>query len=104
MPDLVLGGGDVGTGEDLDLFAGDGVAGVLRWGLHRDQREDLEQVALDHVADCARAVVEGAGAGADAESLGGRDLHVVHVRAVPERLEDRVGQTEDEDVLDELLA
>ena len=40
----------------------------------------------------------------DAEALGHRDLHVLDVVAVPDRLEERVGEAEVEDVLHRLLA
>ena len=40
----------------------------------------------------------------DADLLAHRDLDVVHVLLVPDRLEDAVGETEDEDVLHGLLA
>ena len=58
---------------------------------------------LQHVARGAAAVVVTA-AGADAELFGDGDLDVVDVATVPERLEDRVGETQDEEVLDGLLA
>ena len=41
---------------------------------------------------------------ADADRLGHRDLHVVDVAAVPERLEDAVAEAEDQEVPDGLLA
>ena len=71
--------------------------------LHRDQRHQLEQVVLDHVAGGADAVVV-AGPAADADVLGHRDLHVVDVVGVPDRLEHRVGEPHRQDVLDRLLA
>ena len=71
--------------------------------LHRRQREELEHVVLDHVAQRAGLLVVAA-APLDAERLGDGDLHVVDVAAVPERLEDAVGEAEDQDVLDRLLA
>ena len=40
----------------------------------------------------------------DADRLGHGDLHVVDVIAVPQRLEDAVGEPEHHDVLDRLLA
>ena len=40
----------------------------------------------------------------DADRLGHRDLHVVDVAAVPERLEDPVAEAEDQQVPDGLLA
>ena len=71
--------------------------------LHRDQRHQLEQVVLDHVAGGADAVVV-AGAAADAAVLGHRDLHVVDVVGVPDRLEHGVGEAHRQDVLHRLLA
>ena len=58
---------------------------------------------LDDVARGADAVVV-AGAAADADVLGHRDLHVVDVVAVPDRLEHRVGEAQGQQVLDRLLA
>ena len=71
--------------------------------LHGDQRQQLQQVVLDHVAGRADAVVV-AGPAADADVLGHRDLHVVDVVGVPDRLEHRVGEPQRQDVLDGLLA
>jgi hypothetical protein len=50
--------------------------------LHRDEREHLEQVALDHVAQRARLLVV-APAPIDAVGFGDRDLDVVHHIAGP---------------------
>ena len=71
--------------------------------LHRHQRHQLHQVVLDHVAGGADAVVV-AGAAADADVLGHRDLHVVDVVGVPDRLEQVVREAHREDVLHRLLA
>jgi hypothetical protein len=71
--------------------------------LHRDEGQDLEQVVLHHVAQGSDGVVEAA-AVLDAEVLGHRDLDVVDVLAVPDRLEDRVGEAQIEDVHHRLLA
>ena len=68
-----------------------------------DEREHLQQVVLHHVAHDAGRVVE-LPAPLDADLLGHRDLHVVDVLAVPQRLEDRVAEAEHQDVLDRLLA
>ena len=57
----------------------------------------------DHVAVGARLLVE-AGAGADPERLRHVDLDVVDVVAVPDRLEEAVGEAQGEDVLRRLLA
>ena len=71
--------------------------------LHRQDREHLQQVVLHHVAHGAEFLVEPAAA-LDAELLGHRDLHVLDVRAVPDRLDERVGEAEVEQVLHRLLA
>ena len=60
-------------------------------------------MVLDDVARDARLLVELA-APLDADVLGDGDLHVVDVLAAPERLEERVGEAEDEQVLHRLLA
>ena len=60
-------------------------------------------MVLEHVARGAAAVVIAA-AGADAEFFGDGDLDVVDVATVPEGFEDRVGETQDEEILDGLLA
>ena len=56
-----------------------------------------------HVAQRARHIVEPA-ARADIDSLRDRYLHMVDVVAVPDRLEQAVGEAQDQDVLDRLLA
>ena len=73
-----------------------------RW-LHRDQRQQLEQVVLEDVAAGAGLLVERAAA-LDAQVLGHGDLDVVDVAPVPERLEDAVAEAEDQQVADRLLA
>ena len=60
-------------------------------------------MVLDHVAQGAGAIVVAATV-ADAQAFRNRDLHVVDVTTVPDRLHDAVGEAEDEDVLDGLLA
>ena len=71
--------------------------------LHRGQREQLQEVVLDHVAGGADAVVV-AGATGDADVLGHGDLHVVDVVGVPDRLEHLVGEAQGQEVLHRLLA
>ena len=65
--------------------------------------DDLQQMVLHDVADRADFLVKLAAA-ADAEALGHRDLHVVDVVAVPDRLEERIRKAEEEQVLHRLLA
>jgi hypothetical protein len=71
--------------------------------LHRRQAEDLHNVVLNDVAQGACLLVEGA-ARPDPDVLGDRDLDVVHVVLVPDRLEDAVGEPQGQDVLDRVLA
>ena len=40
----------------------------------------------------------------DAETLGDRDLHVIDIAAVPDRLENAVGEPKDQDVLNGFFA
>ena len=89
--------------QHLDLLVADGVGREVDRRLHGRERDELEQVVLDDVADRARLLVE-AGAALDAERLGHRDLHVVDELAVPDRLEDAVAEAQDEHVLNRLLA
>ena len=70
--------------------------------LHGEQRDDLEEVVLDHVAQTARGFVERT-AVLDAEILGEGYLDAGHVVAVPDRLEERIGEAEIEDVHDRFL-
>ena len=74
----------------------------LRRRLHRQESHHLEQVVLNHVADGTGLFVETAAA-LDAELLGHGDLHALDVVAIPKRLEKRVRETEDQNVLDRFL-
>ena len=76
---------------------------AARGRLHGEQRDDLDQAVLDDVAQAAGALVEGAAA-VDAEILRQRHLDARDVVAVPDRLEERIGEAEVEDVHDRLLA
>ncbi len=75
----------------------------FRRRLHRDQREQLKQMVRHHVAQRAGGVVEAA-AMADADLFIDRDLHMVDVIAVPDRLEHAVGEAQHQDVLHRFLA
>ena len=90
--------------EHLRLLVAHGV-GVERDGrLHRRQRDELEDVVRHHVAQAPRRARSSRRAARRPTVSADRDLHVVDVAAVPDRLEDAVGEAEDEDVLDRLLA
>ena len=96
--------GDGGNGlPDLELFAAHAFSFKAGGRLKRNEREQLHHVVLDDVAQRAGLLVERAAA-FDAESFGHGDLHIVNVVAFPDRLEDAVGEAEDQEVLHRLLA
>src|SRR5439155_8200221 len=70
---------------------------------HRRQRDELEEVVLEDVADRAGFFVV-AGAPFDSERFGDRDLDVVDELPVPDRLEDPVREAKSQHVLNGLLA
>ena len=59
--------------EDAGLFAVHGLEPAIRRGFHREQRNELEHVVLNHVAQAARSLVKTTTTG-HAEILGQRDL------------------------------
>ena len=89
--------------EDLHLLVAHGLGFEPDGSLHRGEREELEQVALEHVAQHAGRVVVACPM-ANGERFGSGDLDMVDVVAVPDRLEDRVGEPQHQDVLHRLLA
>ena len=89
--------------QHVDLLVAQLLGLVVDQRLHRDQAQQLQQVILHHVAQRARAVVI-ATAGPHPVVFRHRDLHVIDVAAVPDRLEQRVGEAQRQDVLHRLLA
>ncbi len=89
--------------QHLDLFRAHGARPEAGWRLHRNQRHELEQVVRHHVAQCTGRFIEVA-AMLDADRFGNRDLDVVDVIAVPEGLENPVGEPEHHDVPNRLLS
>ena len=87
----------------LTFSSRSGVRLERRRRLHRDEAHQLQQVVLEEVAARAGLLVERA-AVLDADRLGDRDLDMVDVAAVPDRLEDPVAEPEDQQVPDRLLA
>ena len=83
--------------EDLVLLLADRLRLERGRRLHRHEREHLEQVVDHHVAVRAGLLVE-ADAVPDRQRLGHVDLHVRDVLAVPDGLEQAVGEPEGEDV------
>ena len=79
-------------------FVAHGVGIDQRRRFHRHHGQYLQQVVLEHVAHRARAVVVAA-AVFHADGFGGGDFNVVNVVAVPERLEEAVGEAQHEEVL-----
>jgi hypothetical protein len=80
---------------------GPGVRQIQR--LHGQQSHHLQQMVLNHIADGARFLVKFASS-ADAEILRHRDLHALHIIPVPDRLEERVGEAEKEEIRHGLFA
>src|SRR6516165_10715796 len=89
--------------KDLVFFLADGPRRQRRRWLHRHERENLEQVGDHHVAIRPGRLVEG-GTRGEPERLGNVNLHMIDEVAVPDRLEQPVGEAECEDVLRWLLA
>ena len=87
----------------LDLLVAQGIGCRRRRRLHGQEGDDLEQVVLHDVAERAGGV-EVLGPAGSAELLGHGDLDVGDEVAVPDRLEQGVGEPEHQDVLDPVLA
>src|SRR5262249_6096662 len=83
--------------EDLHLLVADGFAVGPRRRFHCEIRQHLEEVILHDVADCSGLIVEGP-APLDAEVLRHGDLHTLDMLAVPDRLQERVGEAEERHV------
>ena len=64
---------------------------------------ELHDVVGNHVAQGAGGVVV-TSARFDADGFGDGDLHVINVAAVPDRLEDSVGEAKRQNILDGLFA
>ena len=71
--------------------------------LHGDKRQQLHHVVLHHIAQRARLLIERPAA-LDADFFRRRDLDVIDIVPVPDRLEDPIGKAKDQDVLHRLLA
>ena len=88
--------------EDLLLLVPQRLGRQAGRRLHGDEAEDLEEVGDHHVAEGPGALVEGSPP-FEEQCLGDVDLHVLDVFPVPDRLEEAVGETEGQDVVDRLL-
>src|SRR6185312_9022040 len=101
--DYVTGGKGSHRLEHAELLALHGAEALIGGRLHREQRDDLEQVVLHHVPQAASGLVEGT-APLHPELLGQGDLDAGDVVPVPDRLEEGVGETEVKEVHDLLPA
>src|SRR5581483_5184852 len=89
--------------QHLHLLVADGIGAEVGGRLHRRQRDELQQMVLEHVANRPRALVERRPP-LDPDRLRDRDLDMVDELPVPDRLEDPVREAQGEQVLDRLLA
>ena len=102
LPNRFSGKGTHGL-QDFNFLVAHG-GGVESGGsFHGDERGQLQDVALNHVAHGASGFVEG-GATLDAEGFGSGDLDAVDIITVPERLENSVAEAKDQHVLDGFFA
>ena len=72
-------------------------------GFHCQKRHDLQQVVLYDITDGARFLVKLA-ASLHTKRFGHVDLHAVYVVAIPDRLQEGVGEPEEQKVLDCVFA
>src|SRR4029453_12495318 len=89
--------------EQLQLFAAQGVAMASRRGIYGQQRNHLQQMVLNHVANGADFFIKTTTA-LHAKALRLSDLYVVHEIAIPDGLEEGVGKAEVQEILYGLLA
>src|SRR5579875_208978 len=89
--------------QHLDLLITHGVGLEGNGRFHRYQREQLQHMVLDHIANRARFLIIAA-APLNADIFGDGDLDVIDVAPVPYRLEDAVRQAKHQDVLYRLFA
>ena len=88
--------------KEFHLFIADRLRVERDRRLHRGEREELHRMILDHVAQAAALFII-AGARAHAAVLRHGDLHAFDEIPVPQRLEDRVREPLDEEILHRLL-
>ncbi len=88
--------------ERLCFFRADRMGLETRRRLHRHEREQLEQMVRHHVAQGAGVVVEAAPV-THRKGLRHRDLHVVDVVTIPNRLEQPICEPQHHDVLNRLF-
>ena len=90
-------------GEHFGLLGADRSGVEARGRLHGHHREEREHVVRHHVAERTGLLVELA-ALLHAHRLRHSDLHVIDPIAIPDRLEQPIGETERHDALDRVLS
>src|SRR5260370_41393784 len=88
--------------ENLRLLSVDGSKIPRDGRFHGEERDNLEQVVLNHVSQAPRGLVECTPA-VHAELLGKSDLDASNIVTVPDGFQERIGKAEVEDVHDRLL-
>src|SRR5438046_1909749 len=88
--------------NDFHLFVANTVGAKIGGRFHCDKAKKLQQMVLHHVAQGAGGFVV-PGAPFYPECFRGGDLDVIDVARVPDWLENRIGETENENVLRRLL-
>src|SRR5262249_28063257 len=89
--------------EHLHFFIAYGLAVGAGRRLHREIRQNLKEMILHDIPNDPRLVVE-TPAPLDTEVLGHGDLYALDMLAVPDRLQERVGEPEEQHVAHRSLA
>ncbi len=89
--------------QDFSLLVAHRVRLERNWRFHRGQSDELHDMVRHHVAQGARPIVVAA-AFLHAYGFGDRNLYVVNVAAIPDRLENPVRETERQDVLNRFFS
>src|SRR5215831_8596974 len=84
--------------EDFNLFVPQRFTIGSNRRLHRQVHQDLKQVILNNIADCASLIVECSSA-LNSEVFRHGDLYALDLIAVPERLEERILEAEEDHVM-----
>jgi hypothetical protein len=87
----------------LHLFIAHRIARVARWGFHREQTYNLQQVVRHDIADRPQFLVQTA-APLDSERFRHSELHARDVGAIPQRLQKRIDEAEVQKILHRFLA
>ena len=89
--------------QNLDFLISNRFAVVSRWSLHGQICKDLKKVILNDIADCACLLVKSASA-LHSKRFHHGYLHAVDVIAVPERLQKRIDEPKEDEILDRPLS